>query len=247
MADVYEVTIITKLLTQGCASVFHYLGIDNTTSRLLCDLIITTGLPVLQDIMGGDVSIETVHVANISVPGDTEQVELTGYIGNRGGLTTTSFVAWGFRKLVSSGITRSGSMRVPGVAETDITDGVADVTHLPRLNAWADFLATQYQDVAVNWTLVPVVIGRSVIGSLLVNLTTDASYNTVTSQNSRKLRTSSSVTLSVPTNLTTSDIGSPPSTPSTSTTGINVIDLSSLIGVPPPYSVVIEPTTVTPI
>lgn len=56
--------------------------------------------------------------------------------GNSAGDPLPPFVAMGFKKDISSRVTRPGSTRIPGLTETDMSDGEWDIE--PVVQAWAE-------------------------------------------------------------------------------------------------------------
>lgn len=114
--------------------------------------------------------------------------------GLEGGDNAPSFVAWGFRLIRTTRLTRHGSKRFVGVSEDDTVGNDPSAGIEAELATCAAKLAAGVfvSGTTIDVTLTPVIIGRTLVGDSYilditkVNLVAGAEFTRLTTQNSRK-------------------------------------------------------------
>lgn len=143
----------------------------------------------LLDIMSDDASVTGIRVVNLDNMTDFYNWDYTPSAGTRTGSAFSSFASWGFILNSSDRRIRSGGFRVPGVNETDVTDGEADSGMTTVLNALASSMDTGITDPAFTGSWWPVLYTPGNDATSQVPLIVDVascSYARVTTQNTRK-------------------------------------------------------------
>lgn len=128
-----------------------------------------------------------VEVVNLDDPTDFYILTHSSPIpGADSGDVMPPFVAWGFKKARGSVLQRNGSMRLAGVTESLVSDGVATAGALAELNALATVFSGGLSDGSGNtWEQGYLIDTDNPQGGTFVGGTL-WSYTRVTSQNSRK-------------------------------------------------------------
>lgn len=147
-------------------------------------------LPELIAVQSTFLTHESIEVINLDDPTDFYEEALSASnVGTVSGEMAPVFVAWGYRLLRASRLSRNGYKRIAGVGEADLGDGDAASAALTRLNALATVMGGTITDTVTSSTWKPVIMSRSGVAPNIVYTPNDVSgaeYISVTSQNSRK-------------------------------------------------------------
>lgn len=136
----------------------------------------------------------SIKVENLTNGLDLEEYAIS-IAGTVSGEYMPSFVSWAFRLYRGSKLTRNGRKSFAGVAEASVANGAPIAGAVTALNNLAaGILAGLSQTVGptVDWTLVPVIVGRTLVGGTYeidlgkINSVVDVRFERVSTQNTRK-------------------------------------------------------------
>jgi hypothetical protein len=185
---VYRLRHTATFLGQRLINVYYY-GTDEVSADAadLGGAFIDDVIPVWQDIVVGGTASVAVDVEGVKGTGELYHADITAG-GTRVGEALPPYVAWAFRLNHAARTERNGYKRFGGVSETDVEFGVATSAMTSPLDAMAGQLSAGLPgDTPV---FVPV-IQRRYQDKVKLEVPTywtfsDASYVSVSTQNSRK-------------------------------------------------------------
>lgn len=196
--DILQITFVQSVTGQVVNNVFFYRADDPVGTPDYGDVadgFISQVVVPLVATQSVDVGSTRIVIKNITNNLDIYE-EANSNAGSRSGPVMPSFVAWAFRLVRSSALTRHGAKRIAGPSESDVADNGPVSGVLTVLTALATAMG---EDFVVNdgggntVTLVPVIVGRTenVDGDYELDLTkinpvASANFIRVTSQTTRR-------------------------------------------------------------
>lgn len=190
IGDIYELKVYQQMGGINVSNVLHYQQIvsganaNNLVARWNAELS-----AAWKQVQSTAVSWLAFECTNLNEPDTDYSYASTSGTGVVTGDYLPPFVAWGFKKTRNTKELRNGSFRVVGVAESAVTNGVANGTIDSDL---ADLADAMEQPVTLNSTDTFILVIARVTGNLETGYTVvstgveTVSYQRVTTQNSRK-------------------------------------------------------------
>lgn len=204
VGDVYQVVDTQTQFGQTELNVYYYQvqseSISDNNAQSVCNAFITHVIPVVTPIQDLSVVHTSVSAKNLFNESDahTELISLAGTAGGSDPMTT--FNAFGFRMTGVNHAVRNGEKRIPGVVESQTTDGIFTGSGVvTALNAVAAILFSDMPwGLLAAEVLIPVIVKRIKDGSsyrlpatseeAVLSHIVDATFSPlVTSQVSRKV------------------------------------------------------------
>lgn len=189
--DIYLVTLKGTLFAQETENVFAYELLSGggsgapLSAGLAAQFYISVVLPILQ-IVSVEMVFNEIYVENVDDPTDffTDPISGAGVVT---GSCEPPFVAWAFRLIRSTRLSRNGAKRIPGVPSVAIVDDAPDPSRLAALSDFADAYAGNV--VFSSNTFAPIIYRKpsSVHPSGLGFLASGAEFVRLSTQNSRKI------------------------------------------------------------
>lgn len=196
--NILQITLNQTYLTKACANVFYYKAFSITGTPTYAEVASNFAISVLDDVN----AMQSQGVQNVSIviKNLTNGLDISENInsatGDIAGESLPAFNAWGFKLVRTTALTRHGSKRFVGVAETSI----AGETPSAALLLLADAVEADLSQVIVvdgvsgDVSLRPMIIGRvlnTTTGQYELDITKQniisaAQFTGITSQTSRK-------------------------------------------------------------
>lgn len=196
--DIIQLTLEQVYLSQICNNIFFYRLNDITGSPTYADIATAFALDVLNEINGiqsSGVQNSRIIIKNLTNGIDIYETPNTA-TGDIGGGSNASFVAWAFRLVRTTALTRHGAKRFVGVAEASAGGNTPDATILAALTAVEEALygAPGFGTVGNEGAMYPVIVGRTEVGETgvyeldlsKINLVAAAQFIRISSQTTRR-------------------------------------------------------------
>lgn len=193
IGDVYKLTDLQSNLSQVCLNVYFYrqtTAEDVSGALDLANAFRLQVLPSLVAIQGNQARHDRLEVFNLTDQFEIASLELTANnVGTRSGAMMPSYVAYGFKLLRGSLLTRHGSKRITGAVEEDISQNFVISGALTLLQGLATAMENTITAGVGFADFEPVIVRRplpTTPGNPVYSVVTGAQYTYVTSQNTRK-------------------------------------------------------------
>lgn len=197
--DILEITLVQTLQTNQALNVFQF-GVDElietTTYEIVADHFEAAVVAAINDVQSTQVANTRLQIKNLTNGIDIYEKPLSGG-GSYAGVAMPNFVAWAFRLVRTTGLTRHGAKRIVGPSEEAVGNNEPSTPAVALLNALATQLASPLVivDTPGDLTIHPVIVGRVTTpgagyGSYdlsKINKVQSAQFIRVTSQTSRRL------------------------------------------------------------
>lgn len=192
VGDIYRVLDFQTYGGQQVLNVYYY----RMTVDGLGPYAESVYLAYVQDVLPSIIAIQNqnaVHtrleVLNITDGLENFQNDLTsGNVGTRTGETTPSYMAYGFKLLRGSLLTRNGAKRIVGPSESDIQGNTPLTAMLTVLNTCANAFAATIS-IALGPEFRPVIVKRPILppgGNQVFSFVIGGQFTYLTTQNTRK-------------------------------------------------------------
>lgn len=203
--DILEIVLVQTLFTEVCNNIFHYRLDDVTGTPTYDDILDAWAVGVLDkinDIQSADVNNVRTIVRNLTNGLDIVEDPNTA-IGSVGAASSPSFVAYAFRLLRSTSLTRHGSKRFAGVDEGTHLDNSAQGSVPLLFDELETALGSPVEIDGAGGAgfLQPVIVGRTFVAGVpeedtkdhyeldlaKINVVQGAQYIRITSQTTRRV------------------------------------------------------------
>ncbi len=198
MAGVYELSVVQRIHGQDISNIYNYIGAgaDMDADRAV-QIFITFLVPLFLAVQTNDVELLFIAVKNLTDATDNSVQPFVNTFGGRDSAALPSFAAWGFQLVRGTIATRSGGKRIGGISETDTVDSLPATGIDGLLEDLADGLGASLAQTGFDATMIPAIV-RETVFNYLINPVVDALFKRITTQNSRKLRTNSTINITNP-------------------------------------------------
>lgn len=187
--DLYFVRVQYGFSGINMENTFHLLQTTGTgNATVLSTVVDDAWIPPMIGVQSTSVTHTQIDVTNLDDPLDFFVLS-TGDAGGRVGDPMPAFVAWGFKRRSSDRRISSGGIRVGGLSEADIDDGVANAAALGVLATLTSAFQTTLVDLptSTNWRMVIHTDGNVATGGAPLNsVVVGVPYMRVSTQSSRK-------------------------------------------------------------
>lgn len=186
-------TLVVKSVT--CKNVFWYKTSDECVAGELNAMFLSDVLPDILAVLSSEVTATTLYTYSLTDVENFETIGITGGVGLRGSDVMPIFNGWYFLYHRTSRLVNNGRKTFAGIAEVDVSDGVALATPLGLLEDLGVTLGS-VQNIPIGKTAIPC-IAKTVeytnpetdktyrIPETLIPVNT-VTYERISTQNSRK-------------------------------------------------------------
>jgi hypothetical protein len=194
--DILQVDARVTHLGREAHNVFHYKLISMDAGLGYAD--IANHFADWYSLAVAPITIASAVLDLVTITNLTNGLDIHEQTVSEAGLITgdnaPSFVAWGFRLIRGSRLTRHGSKRFVGVSEDSTLGNEPQATIVDELNTCASKLheGILVSGTTIDVTLQPVIVGRDlvddsyVLNPTKINTVIGAEFTALTTQNSRK-------------------------------------------------------------
>lgn len=188
VGDLYRLKDFQSMAGQQILNVYYFEQTLGSGGAEALNIAFTLDvLPAVRNMQSASLVHTILESENLDDVADFDTVTLGALPGNRDPEFAPLFVAYSFIMQRTTKATRHGHKRIGGVGDSNVVDGEANATVLPHLTAYADLFPGPITDVLGNEYMLVIIRNPDDPGTRIVNPVSDAAYQRVTSQNTRKI------------------------------------------------------------
>ena len=187
--DFYKVVLKGVVLGQPMANVLYFVrGSAGGSATELGNQIAQDWSLVFEDLLSAQATYTEIEVENLTDPTNFDTV-VWGALGTEPAECMPPFVAYAFKKFTTDKTIRTSGIRIAGVPEVAVNNGVITNAYLTKAQAVATVIQTPLIASGIVYNLALQTPGNSQTGGVWKGIAINTvQFDAISSQNSRKFK-----------------------------------------------------------